>query len=297
MIRNYFTKGYERMDNRTGIVLEGGAMRCIFSAGILDFLLDKGIQIPNMLAVSAGAYTGMNYISGQRGRCIEAMVEPLREYQYLGLKTFLKKGTFFDMDYLFDEVPKGKAPFDFQTFHNFAGRFMTSIVNLEKGEALYLDEFETEERLFRVCKAANSMPFLAKVSYIDGIPVLDGGMADAIPIEKALEEGWEKIIVVLTRNAEYRKNEKSGLYMRALNMVYGKYPKFIELVRGRAKRYNDSLETIARLEKEGRVLVFRPTELTVENSEHDVERLKAYYQHGYDTAGQRYEELKRFLAD
>lgn len=285
----------EIMDNRVGLVLEGGAMRCIFSAGIMDFLLDKGIHIPNVLAVSAGAYTGMNYVSGQRGRCIEAMVEPLREYQYLGMKTFLKKGTFFDMDYLFDVVPKGKAPFDFQAFKKFDGRFITSIVNLEKGEAVYLEDFETEQQLFHICKAANSMPFIAKVSDIDGMPVLDGGMADAIPIEKALEEGWEKMIVVLTRDDTYRKSEKPGLYMKALKMVYGKYPKFIELVRGRAKRYNDSLEKIAQLEKEGRVFVLRPTELTVENSESDVDRLKAYYQHGYDVIMKRYDELCQFL--
>lgn len=140
------------------------------------------------------------------------------------------------------------------------------------------------------------MPFLAKVACINGTPSLDGGMADAIPITKALEEGWEKIIVVLTRDASYRKKDRR-LYMKALGMVYGKYPKFIELVWGRAKRYNDSIEKIEQLEKEGRAFVFRPTELTVENSESDVDRLKEYYQHGYDAARERYDELLKFLAE
>ncbi len=289
-------KGCEReMSNRVGIVLEGGAMRCIFSAGLMDFLMDKGIHIPNILAVSAGAYTGMNYASGQRGRCISALVDPLREYQYLGFKTFLKKGTFFDMDYLFDEVPKGKAPFDFEAFQNFDGRFITSVVNLEKGESIYLEKFETEKEFFDVCKAANSMPFLAKIAHLNGVPVLDGGMDAAIPIEKALEEGWDKIIVVLTRDKAYRKKERK-LYMTFLRMVYGKYPKFIELVSERSKRYNEALDKVEQLVEEGRAMVFRPHGLTVENSECDVDKLKEYYQHGYDSAKERYEELLTFLA-
>lgn len=285
------------MDNRVGIVLEGGAMRCIFSAGIMDFLAEKGVHIPNVLAVSAGAYVGMNYASGQTGRCMKALVEPLREYQYMGFKTFLKKGTFFDMDYLFNEVPKIKAPFDFEGFKNFKGRFITSTVDLNKGEAMYHEKFETQEEFFDICRAANSMPFIAKISMIGGIPMLDGGMADAIPIEKALQEGWEKIIVVFTRDIKYRKKEKEGLYQRALELVYRKYPKFVELVRRRAKRYNDSIETIARLEKEGRAFVFRPEGLTVENSESDVDKLTEYYRCGYDAAKERYEELLQFLAN
>lgn len=283
------------MDNRVGMVLEGGAMRCIFSAGIMDFLAEKEIKIPNILAVSAGAYVGMNYASGQRGRCMEALVEPLRDYKYMGLGTFFKKGTFFDMDYLFDVVPLEKAPFDFEAFKNFEGRFITSTVDLNKGETVYHENFETEKEFFDVCKAANSMPFIAKISQINGIPMLDGGMDDAIPIKKALDEGWEKIIVVFTRDIKYRKKDKQGLYMKLLRMVYRKYPKFIELVEERPKRYNNAIETIERLEKEGRAFVFRPTEMTVDNSESDVDKLTAYYQHGYNTAKARYDELIAFL--
>ena len=107
-----------------GIMIEGGAMRSVFAAGVLDFLLEKGIEIPNVLAVSAGAYAGMNYISGQMGRAVDAVIKPLEKEKYMGAKTFLKKGTFFDMDYLFDVVPKKQAPFDFETFKNSAKRFI-----------------------------------------------------------------------------------------------------------------------------------------------------------------------------
>lgn len=291
------TEGYvEEMDNHIGIILEGGAMRSVFSAGVLDFLMEKELHIPNVLAVSAGAYVGMNYASGQRGRCLKAVVEPLQDYRYMGLGTFLKKGTFFDMDYLFDEVPKRKAPFDFDSFQSFKGRFITSTVDCGSGEIVYHEKFKDIAEFFTICKAANSLPLIAPISHIGGKPMLDGGMADAIPIAKALEEGWQKIIVVFTRDASYRKKEKSDLYMAAIRFVYRKYPKFLKLIQERAKHYNDALDKVAELEKEGRAFVLRPTHLTVENNEANVDKLKAYYQHGYETMREKYEELLSFLA-
>lgn len=283
------------MDNRVGIILEGGAMRSVFSAGVLDFLMEKEIHIPNVLAVSAGAYAGMNYASGQKGRCVKSVVEPLRDYCYMGLGTFLKKGTFFDMDYLFDEVPKQKAPFDFETFQNFKGRFITSTVDCSTGEAVYHEKFSDNAEFFNICKAANSLPLIAKISHINGKPMLDGGMADAIPITKALEEGWQKIIVVFTRDAAYRKKEKVNLYQMIINLVYHKYPQFLEVIKERAKRYNDAIDTVAGLEREGRAFVLRPTKMTVGNNEADVDKLTAYYQHGYDTMQEKYGELLEFL--
>jgi len=284
------------MDNRVGIILEGGAMRSVFSAGVMDCLMDKKLHIPNVLAVSAGAYAGMNYASGQKGRCVKAVVEPLLEYRYMGLGTFLKKGTFFDMDYLFEEIPKHKVPFDFETFKNFKGRFITSTVDCNTGETIYHEDFRNEEEFLAICKAANSLPLIAKISQIQGKPMLDGGMADAIPIIKALEEGWQKIIVVFTRDASYRKKEKSDLYMATINFVYRKYPKFLELIRERAKRYNDAIDKVTELEKEGCAFVLRPTQITVGNNEANVDKLKAYYLHGYETMQEKYEELLEFLA-
>lgn len=283
------------MNDSVGLILEGGAMRSIFSAGILDFFMEKGIQIPNVLAISAGAYVGMNYASGQKGRCMKALVEPMKEYKYMGLGTFFKKGTFFDMDYLFYEVPKTKSRFDFEAFCKFKGRFITSTVDCSTGETVYHEKFCEEKAFYDTLKAANSMPLIAKVVDIEGKPMLDGGMADAIPINKALEEGWNKLVVVLTRDSSYRKKEKATLDIRLTNWLYRKYPKFINVLQGRAKRYNDAIDIIAKMEAEGRAFVYRPTDVTVENGESNVERLTAYYQHGYDSAKARYEELLQFL--
>lgn len=283
------------VNNSVGLILEGGAMRSIFSAGILDFFMEKGIEIPNVLAISAGAYVGMNYASGQQGRCMKALVEPMKECKYMGLGTFLKKGTFFDMDYLFYEVPRTRSPFDFEAFANFKGRFITSTVDVSTGEAVYHEKFKEEKEFYDILKAANSLPLIAKVTDIGGRPMLDGGMAEAIPISKALSEGWEKLVVVFTREASYRKKEKKTSDIRMINRKFRKYPKFLELVAGRAKRYNDAIETIAKLEQEGKAFVYRPTEVVVGTQESDVEKLTVYYQHGYETAKARYDELLRFL--
>lgn len=279
----------------TGIILEGGAMRSMFSAGVLDFFLEHGIEIPNVVAVSAGAYAGMNYVSGQKGRVLDAIIKPLETEKYLGFGTFLKKGTFFDMDLLFEEIPKNRVPFDFQAFSQSTKRFVTSTVNCLTGEAVYFDEFADEDMFFRVCRAANSLPFIAKVTDIGGIPMLDGGMADAIPIAKALEEGWKKIVVVVTRNTKYRKKQRY-FYHAMLQLIYHKYPKFVHMVAGRAEKYNRSIEQLKQLEKEGRAFIIRPEDsLCLHNNEADPERLREYYRHGYQVAEEKLEELQKFL--
>jgi len=284
------------MSSKVGIILEGGAMRSIFSAGILDFFADEGIEVPNMLAVSAGAYVGMNYVSGQRGRVVDAIIKPLEEEKYLGVGTFFRKGTFFDMDFLFEEVQKKRFPFDFEAFSKSTKRFITTTINCLTGETCYFEKFENMDDFIQVLRAANSMPLIAKVSDYKGIPMLDGGMGDAIPLGKALEEGWDKIIVVLTRDTSYRKKRRH-LYLKVINAVYHKYPNFVKLVEERSERYNACLDKLLELEKEGKVFIYRPSKITVSNSESDVETLIKYYQHGYEVAKEREKELRKFLEE
>lgn len=283
------------MNDKTGLLLEGGAMRSVFSAGVIDFLLDKGIKIPNVLAVSAGAYAGMNYVSGQKGRIISALVEPLGEYRYVGLGPLLKKGTVFDMDYLFDVVPVEKSPFDYEAMLNYPGRFVTSTIDMNTGELIYHEKFRDLKHFFRVCRAANSLPITAKICYVDGVPMLDGGIADAIPVERAIAEGWDKILAVLTRDSVYRKKEGLTAYVRAIHLIYRKFPNFLKVVDERAAKYNRAIETLEQMEKEGRALVIRPTDITLKNKESRVDELKKYYKHGYDEAARRIEEIVKFL--
>lgn len=277
-----------------GIVIEGGAMRSIYAAGILDYFLDQKIEIPNVLAVSAGAYAGMNYVSGQKGRVLDAVIKPLKEYKYLGIGTFFKKGTFFDMEYLFNEVPKKKAPFDFEAFLNSAKHFLISTTDCITGKCIYHDQFQNQDEFWKICKTANSLPFIAKITPINGVPMLDGGVADAIPVKKALEEGWEKLIVILTRKEDYRKKYRP-LYQFFVRRVYRKYPELVRVLEERADTYNQSLELVKRLEEEGKALVFRPTRIAVKNQESNVETLFRSYEHGYAQAEQRHEEIESFL--
>lgn len=284
----------KRKLENTGIMIEGGAMRSIFAAGVLDFLMEKKIEVPNILAVSAGAYAGMNYVSEQKGRAVEAVIKPLAKEKYMGPATFLRKGTFFDMDFLFDEVPKKLCPFDFEAFRNSTKRFIINTTDCRTGKSVYHEEFESEDRFWEVCRAANSLPFISRVSQIDGAPMLDGGMADALPIDKIIEEGWRKVLIILTRKSDYRKKYRF-LYMMMIRLIYHKYPDFIKTVAGRAKKYNACLSEIEQMEKEGRALVLRPSKMAVDNNESDVDTLMKYYQHGYEEAMGREEEIYHFL--
>lgn len=268
---------------KTGIIIEGGAMRSIYAAGILDYFLEQKIEIPNVLAVSAGAYAGMNYVSGQKGRVLEAVIKPLKEYKYLGIGTFLKKGTFFDMEYLFNEIPKKKVPFDFEAFLNSAKHFLISTTDCITGKCIYHDQFQDQDEFWRICKTANSLPFIARITPINGVPMLDGGVADAIPVKKALEEGWDRLIVILTRKEDYRKKYRP-LYQFFVRRVYRKYPELVRVLEERADTYNQSLELVKRLEEEGKALVFRPTGIAVKNQETNVEILLCSYGQGYTDA-------------
>ncbi len=284
----------KRKVENAGIMIEGGAMRSVFAAGVLDFFMDKGIEVPNVLAVSAGAYAGMNYVSGQKGRAVEAVIKPLEKEKYMGPATFLRKGTFFDMDFLFDVVPKKLVPFDFETFCDSAKRFIINITDCRTGKSVYYEDFKSEEHFWKVCRAANSLPFISRISQIDGIPMLDGGMADALPINKIFEEGWEKVLVILTRKSDYRKKYRH-FYMIMIRLLYHKYPEFVKTVAGRAQKYNESLEEIERMEREGKALVFRPSRMAVNNNESDVDVLMEYYKHGYEEAMGREKEICNFL--
>lgn len=284
------------MSNKTGIILEGGAMRSIFTAGILDFFLDKGIDIPNVLAVSAGAYAGMNYVSGQRGRVLDAVVKPMETEQILGPKILFKTGDFFNMDLLFDRIPKVDCPFDFEAFKKSGKRFITSTIDCNTGEAKYYDTFDNLDDFLHICRVANSLPLLARVGEIDGVPMMDGGMADAIPVDKAVEEGWDKTIVVFTREKSYRKSKGKDIYNSWLvKVMYRKYKGLLKTIDVRPEKYNDSIDRLNKMEEEGKAFVFRPEGIVLSNNESDPEKLRYFYKCGYETAEKRYDELMEYL--
>lgn len=280
---------------KTGIILEGGAMRSIYTAGILDFYLDKGINFDNVLAVSAGAYAGMNYVSGQKGRIMDAVVKPMTTQKIFSAKHFFKTGDFFDMDLLFDRIPKVDCPFDFESFKNSGKRFITSTINCDTGEAIYHENFENLDEFLKVLRVANSLPLLSRVTKLDGVPMMDGGMANAIPIDKALEEGWDKIVVIVTREASYRKDGSDIYNSWIVRVLYQKYKGLMKAIKGRPEKYNNSVDMIDELTKQGKVFLYRPDKIKLTNGESDPEKLKYYYNVGYKQAEERYDELIKFL--
>lgn len=284
------------MNEKTGIILEGGAMRSIYTAGIMDFYLDKNIHIPNMLAVSAGAYAGMNYVSNQRGRILDAVVKPMETERVLGFRVLMKTGDFFNMDLLFNRIPREDCPFDFEAFQKSGKRFITSTTNCLTGECVYYDKFKDLDEFLKIIRVANSLPLLSRVGYIDDTPMMDGGMADAIPIQKALDEGWDKIIVVLSRDINYRKIPGGDSYDNFLTkLVYHKYKELLKTIKARPDYYNHSLDVVYELEQQGKAFVYRPEGITLTNKESNPDVLRHYYQVGYEHAEARYDELMEFL--
>lgn len=262
------------------LLLEGGGMRGIFTAGVLDNFLGKNIIFPYVIGVSAGASNGISYISKQRGRSYFSNVKLPKIRPYVGIKSLLKGRGFFDLDFLFYEYPDKYYPFDWDAYFNSGQRYVMVVSNCITGKAEYVEEYKDGERLLAACKASCTLPFTNPVSYLDGKPMLDGGVCDAVPIKYLMEQGFEKFVIVLTRPKGYRKKEKR---VWLPFFVYSKYPKIREALRGRAARYNQAMDIIDELEAQGKAIVIRPkAPMMVSRSEVDTQKLDALYREGLE---------------
>lgn len=270
------------LDERSGLVLEGGGMRGVFTCGVLDNFMDRGIRFPYSIGVSAGAYNGLSYMSGQRGRAKYSNIDLLDKYRYIGLKKLLLTGNIMDFDLLFDKFPNEIIPYDYEAYAQCKERYEMVTTSCVTGEACYYDEKLSPERIIDIVRASSSLPFVCPIAYVDGEPMLDGGIADSIPIERARALGYDRNVVVLTRNRGYRKPDKKGVVPP---LMYRKYPALREAIANRNKLYNTQLELIERLEDEGEIVVIRPEKpIVVDRMERDVTKLLDLYNEGYDCA-------------
>ncbi|MDH6312133.1 putative patatin/cPLA2 family phospholipase [Parabacteroides sp. PFB2-10] len=270
------------IDNKTGLVLEGGGMRATFTAGVLDWLMDREIWFPYTIGVSAGASNGISYASRQRGRSRFSNIDLLEKRNYIGLSYFLKGRGYIDMDFLFYEYPDLYYPLDYDTCFRSPGRFVMVTSNCLTGRAEYFEEREDRDRLVDICCASCSIPVICPVKQVDGVPMVDGGVCDAIPIRRSIEEGYTKNVVVLTRNRGYRKAEKD---FKLPGFIYRKYPALREQLRTRYRRYNELLDFVDQEEAAGRALVIAPERpLEAGRTERDVQKLQALYEEGYAAA-------------
>ncbi|MDD7425276.1 MAG: patatin-like phospholipase family protein [[Actinobacillus] rossii] len=279
---------------KTGLVLEGGAMRGLFTAGVLDVFLDEQIQVNGMVTVSAGALFGVNFPSQQRGRVLHYNLKYLNDKRYMGLHSLLTTGNVVNRDFAFYELPFTLDPFDQTTFSQSNIDFWVTLTNVETGEPEYIkitDAFAQMETL----RATSAMPMVSKMVEVDGKRYLDGGVADSIPLQKTFALGYNKIIVVLTQPLDYRKKPSS---MMLFNLIYRKFPKLCQRWANRYLEYNQAVERVIELEKQGKIFVIRPSvDLQISRLEKDPAKVQAMYDLGMSDAKKQMQALKDYLAN
>lgn len=268
--------------DNTALILEGGGLRGVFTCGVLDCFMDKGIRFPFTVGVSAGACNGLSYMSGQRGRAKSSNIDLMDKHHYVGFKYLLTQGCIMDYKLLFEDFPEKIIPYDYEAYFANTDRFVMVTTNCLTGKAEYFEEKTDRKRVMDIVRASSSLPYVAKITYVDGMPMLDGGIADPIPVEYAQSQGYERMVVVLTRNKGYRKNEKQ---LPVPKFIYRKYPELRKTLSSRNAKYNRTMEMIERLEDEGRMTVIRPVHpIEVDRMEKDTDKLRSLYQEGYELA-------------
>ncbi len=281
---------------KTALVLEGGATRGVFTSGVLDYLMEKDFYTSYVVGVSAGACNAVDYVSKQIGRTRDCMIHKEKEYDfYYSMKDAVKNRSVMNMDMIFDQYPKEMFPFDFETF--FASDIECELVTTSclSGKAEYMTEEKDPDRLMQICRASSSMPLVSPMVYIDETPYLDGGLADSIPVKRALEKGYEKIIVILTRNVFYRKKVPSKSVQALYHKMYGDYPELIKTLLTRNQMYNKTLNHLQELEKQGKIFVVRPKIPAISRMEKNYDKLLNFYRHGYDRMEECYRDMLSYL--
>lgn len=267
---------------KSGLILEGGGMRGIFTNGVLDYFMDHGISFPYIVGVSAGACNALSYLSNQRGRAKYINTDLLKERNYIGFKYLLTKRNIMDFDLLFHELPEKIYPYDYEALSKSASRLEIVTTSCITGKACYFEEKNDPKRVIDLVKASSSLPFVCPITHVDGEPMLDGGIANSIPLERAISQGYYNNVVVLTRNKGYRKPTKGT---KVPFMFYRKYPKAKEAIRLRNMIYNREIELVEKLENEGMITVIRPEKpIEVGRMERDTDKLLALYNEGYELA-------------
>ena len=270
---------------KTGLVMEGGAFRTIFSCGVCDALLERGIPLPDYLVgVSAGIAYGVSYLSRQSRRNLDLLTTYARDKRYMGLRNLLRPSNrcYFGLEFSYETIPNQLLPFDYDAFAAYPGSAEAVVTDLETGEALY-QEVPRRDAHNLLLQASCAIPILFPIIYLDGRPCLDGGCADPIPWKRAFEMGCDRVVVILTRERSYHKAPSRAQPL--IRRKFRAYPNFVETMEHRAQRYEQSREELFQLERAGKVLVLAPESTAgFSRTERDIEKIRALWQSGY-TAG------------
>ena len=275
---------------KMGLVLEGGGMRGVFTSGVLDAFMKYDLYFNYVVAVSAGACNGLSYISRQPRRARLSNIDMLVKYNYIGLRHLVTQGCIFDPELLYDRFPNELIPYDYDTYFASPSTFEMVVTNCNTGRAEYLTEKDGDrQRLLDICRASSSLPYVSNVIDVDGQPYLDGGIVDSIPVGRAIDMGYDRNVLVLTRNRGYRNTSKDR---KIPKFIYKKYPRLRVALSRRIAEYNHQLDMVEEMEDKGLVDVIRPLRpMDVDRIEKDEKKLEALYEEGFQL-GEEFCKLK-----
>lgn len=286
------------MTSDIGLIAEGGGMRGAYTAGVLEYFLDHNLHFPYAIGVSAGANTLCSYLSEQHLRNKRLYTEWITDKRFINWRNLFKEGAYFGMNFLFNELPMHLDPFDFDKFKASPTCFKVGVTNCLTGKCEFMEpaKASSPESIDRILMASSSLPFIAKIVVIDGKPYLDGGIADSIPIHQAEKDGFKRNVVILTRNADYRKAYSKYTHNMAKRSLK-QYPLLVDALSKRYQVYNDTLDYLTNLEAEGKVYIIRPkAALTVDRFEKDKKKLTLLYEQGYQEAKDHFPKLEAWMA-
>lgn len=280
---------------KVGLVLEGGSMRAMFSAGVLDTLMDENIIVDGIIGVSAGALFGPNYFSKQKGRALRYNKNYCKDKRFMSFRNFLLTGNLVGKQFAFYDMTTKYDIFDNETYMQNNTGFYATVTNVETGDAEYLEVNDASSDM-EVLRATGALPFFSRIVEINGKKYLDGGVADSIPVLKCKDMGYEKTIVVLTRPITYRKEPYPAVMQKAIDIKYRKYPKFVDAIKNRYKKYNETVELIIDYENKKELFVIRPsTDILLHTIERDPNRLQEVYDLGVKDCKAKIAALKSYL--
>lgn len=281
------------MIERTGLILEGGGMRGIYTAGVLEYFMEQDFYAPYVIGVSAGACFGASYLSRQKGRNRKVNIDYIKDPNYLSLRNYMKKRQLFGMDFIFDEIPNKIVPFNFAAFEDAKEEFVVVTTDCQTGTPVYYNKKEDGENILTLLRASSSLPFIAPIVQYNGKSLLDGGIVDSIPIKKAEHDGFNKNIVILTRYGNYRKKKSNIGWI--LEKAYKDYPKLISAIVRRYEMYNETLDYIEEQERNGSVFVIRPSvPFKVGRIEKNQKKLEDLYKLGMEDAKKEFTRLEKW---
>lgn len=280
--------------DESGLILEGGGMKGVYTAGVLEYFMEKDRYFPYVVGVSAGACNAASYLSRQPGRNKTVMIDFVRHPDYLSFRNLMQKRELFGMDLIFDQIPNELVPFDFKTFHAAKEHFFIGTTDCLTGQPVYFEKNDYPNDILAIVRASSSLPFMSKGVTFNGCLLMDGGISDPIPLRKALADGVEKPVILLTKHKGYRK--KISRISKTSRYFYKEYTGLNYALEMHWQHYNDQLEEIEQLEREGKAFVIRPSsDLRIRNAERDPGKLEQFYNQGYSDARSLFESMENWL--